>query len=423
MTIDISLHPCFNAGARHRHGRIHLPVAPQCNVQCGFCNRLYDCVNESRPGVTSAVLAPRQALEYLRLALEKRPDISVVGIAGPGDPFATPEKTIETLSLVRNHYPEMILCVASNGMQVARYAAQLADLEVSHVTITVNAVNPVIGARVYRWFRDGTRVLRGIEGAAVLFERQLEAITKLKEHGVLVKVNSILLPGINLDHIEAVAEKMASLHVDLFNCIPLLPAAGSDFEGFPEPDRATVEQIRSQAQRHIPQMRHCTRCRADAVGLLGESHSEELDRLLRGCCTRSFDNRSTATPRIAVATMEGVMVNEHLGQASSLSIFGNSDTGPRFIEERATPPAGTGNDRWHSMAELLHDCHTVLVQFAGTSPKEILAEYGIRVLAMEGLIMPALEELFAGRPLPAYMTCHAPARCGQACSGNGGGCG
>ncbi len=423
MSIDLSLHPCFNAGAKHKYGRIHLPVAPTCNVQCGFCNRLYDCVNESRPGVTSAVLTPRQSLEYLKLALEKRPDITVVGIAGPGDPFATPEKTIETLSLVRNHYPEMLLCVASNGMQVAQYARQLADLEVSHVTITVNAVDPEIGSRVYRWFRDGTRVLRGVAGATVLLERQLEAITRLKELGVTVKVNSILLPGINLDHIPAIAEKAASLDVDIFNCIPMLPAAGSDFENIAEPDCATVDKIRAEAQQFIPQMRHCVRCRADAAGFIGEANPEELDKLLRGCCTSAHDKRNAVAQRIAVATMEGVMVNEHLGQASTLSIFENGPDGPRLIEERRTPPMGGGSDRWHALARMLDDCHTVLVQFAGSSPVELLAEYGIRVLTMEGLITPALEELFTGKPLPAYMTARAPTRCGEACSGNKGGCG
>lgn len=45
-------HPCFNAGARHRVGRIHLPVAPKCNMQCNYCNRDFECVNESRPGVS-----------------------------------------------------------------------------------------------------------------------------------------------------------------------------------------------------------------------------------------------------------------------------------------------------------------------------------------------------------------------------------
>ncbi|WP_227625365.1 hypothetical protein [Geofilum rubicundum] len=53
-------HPCFDEKARHAHARVHLPVAPNCNIQCNYCNRQFDCVNESRPGVTSTLLKPFQ---------------------------------------------------------------------------------------------------------------------------------------------------------------------------------------------------------------------------------------------------------------------------------------------------------------------------------------------------------------------------
>ena len=99
-TISTPAHPCFDLEAKHKNARVHLPVAPKCNIQCNYCNRLYDCVNESRPGVTSAVLSPYQSVEYLK-ELDKHIDnISVIGIAGPGDPFANPEETIETMKKV-----------------------------------------------------------------------------------------------------------------------------------------------------------------------------------------------------------------------------------------------------------------------------------------------------------------------------------
>jgi len=80
--IDFSNHPCFSKDAHKKYGRIHLPVAPRCNIQCNFCNRKYDCPNESRPGVTSTVLTPQQALAYLGDVVAKRPEIAVTGIAG-----------------------------------------------------------------------------------------------------------------------------------------------------------------------------------------------------------------------------------------------------------------------------------------------------------------------------------------------------
>ncbi|HTH13936.1 MAG TPA: hypothetical protein VMB23_06040, partial [Spirochaetia bacterium] len=90
-------HPCFDPQARRTSARVHLPVAPRCNLQCRYCNRQTDCLHESRPGVTSGVLSPAQALDYLHRIVEKLPQTRVVGIAGPGDPMANVDETLETL--------------------------------------------------------------------------------------------------------------------------------------------------------------------------------------------------------------------------------------------------------------------------------------------------------------------------------------
>ena len=124
--LDLARHPCFNKDAKHHFGRLHLPVAPKCNIKCNYCDRKYDCVNESRPGVTSAVLTPGQALRYVERVMEKEASISVVGIAGPGDPLANPAETLETLRLIREKFPSMLLCLASNGLALPNYLDDLA---------------------------------------------------------------------------------------------------------------------------------------------------------------------------------------------------------------------------------------------------------------------------------------------------------
>jgi nitrogen fixation protein NifB len=281
--MNLDNHPCFNPDACKSFGRVHLPVAPRCNIQCKFCNRRFDCVNETRPGVTSAVLSPAQAMVYLEEVFERKGNIAVVGIAGPGDPFANPRETLETLKRVRARFPEVILCVATNGLNLSPHLDELERLKVSHVTVTVNAVDPAVGAKIYSWMRVGKKVVRAEEGAALLLARQLEAIEGLRSRGIMVKVNSIILPGINADHIQDVARRMADLGVDLFNAMPYYPNAGSEFEHLPEPDKTTVRSIRDRAARHVKQMRHCTRCRADAVGLLGEAPDAELTATLNAC--------------------------------------------------------------------------------------------------------------------------------------------
>jgi nitrogen fixation protein NifB len=39
-------HPCYSEEAHHHFARMHVAVAPACNIQCHYCNRKYDCANE-----------------------------------------------------------------------------------------------------------------------------------------------------------------------------------------------------------------------------------------------------------------------------------------------------------------------------------------------------------------------------------------
>lgn len=419
MTLDLERHPCFNSDARGHFGRIHLPVAPDCNIQCNFCKRVYDCANESRPGVTTAVLAPKQALHYLESVLKKDSRISVVGIAGPGDPFATPDKTMETLQLVREKYPDMLLCVASNGLAIESYADALAKLRVSHVTITVNAVDPEVGGKIYAWVRDRKRVYRSFVGALLLIERQTAAIRALKQRGVTVKINTIVIPGINDLHVPEIAERLASLGADIANCVPLYPVEGTPFAAIPSPTHDEIVGIRGKVSQHLPIMEHCTRCRADAVGLLGEPMRPDIEISLLQSASM-FGDPDKPRPYVAAATLEGVLVNQHLGEAEQIAVFEKTDDGFQLVEMRRAPVPGGGNQRWLDLAETLHDCRALLVASAGRAPQTVLAEQGIQVVMMEGLIDEGLDAIYRGVPVRAPM--RKQHRCGSGCTGNGLGC-
>jgi nitrogen fixation protein NifB len=419
MTLDTAQHPCFSDAARGRYGRIHLPVAPDCNIQCNFCRRVYDCANESRPGVTTAVLSPKQALHYLEAVLERDPRIAVVGIAGPGDPFATPDRTLETLRLVRERHPEMLLCVASNGLAVAPCVDQLASLEISHVTLTVNAADPAIGARIYAWVRHGKRVYRGQIGAQLLWERQTAAIRALKDRGIAVKINTIIVPGVNDQHIAEIARQVANLGADIANCVPLYPVAGTQFAALEPPGQDTVAAIRAEVAQYLPIMEHCTRCRADAVGLLGEPMRPDIATcLLQSAATPSDPDEDR--PYVAVATREGVLVNQHLGEAKQIAVFGCDAQGFHLVATRPAPSPGGGSQRWQALAEVLNDCRAFLVASAGQAPRTALAAQGIEVIMMEGLIDEGLEAVYRGVPIRAPL--RKQHRCGSGCAGNGLGC-
>jgi len=426
--IDFKNHPCFDKDAHKKFGRVHLPVAPRCNIQCNFCNRKYDCMNESRPGVTSTVLTPQQAIAYLRDVVEKRPEISVMGIAGPGDPFANPEETMETLRLTRKYFPKMILCVATNGLNVAPFVDEMAELQVSHVTLTINAIDPVIGSEIYAWVRDGKRPLRGEEAAAVLSARQIDALVKLKARGITTKVNTIIMPGVNDDHIHDVAKKVSALGADIMNLMALVPVKGAAFQDLPPPDTMTTARLRLQCGQLLPQMTHCARCRADAVGYIGENMTTEQHDALNHYANAALNPaENDLRPYVAVATMEGVLVNQHLGEAEKFLVYENDTRDPgnyRVKEVRPAPPEGGGEERWAELAATLKDCRALLVNAAGPTPMKVLTQHGLKVVEMEGLIDEGLRAVFADKPIPVGMkkrftSCGA----GVNCKGTGTGCG
>jgi nitrogen fixation protein NifB len=265
---DPSTHPCYRPEAARTWARIHLPVAPRCNVQCNFCDRKYSCVSESRPGVSADVLSPKDALERVDRALSEGAPLSVVGIAGPGDAFANPKATLETLRLVREAHPELLLCLSTNGLELLDWIDEVEEVGVSHLTITVNAVDPEIASRIYRWVRVEGRTYSGLEAGRIVVERQEASLREAANRPFLVKVNSVVVPGVNDAHVGEISRRVAEIGADLHNCIAMIPVAGTPFGNIPEPDEATMLAIRFAAGRHLPQMGHCSRCRADACGLL-----------------------------------------------------------------------------------------------------------------------------------------------------------
>ena len=264
-------HPCFG-GDHNKAGRIHLPVAPGCNIKCGFCERKFDCANESRPGITSRVLTPEQGVERVRLvqrhmAAQNGPQLKVVGIAGPGDPLANP-KTFETFELVRQAFPDMTLCLSTNGLRLPENIERIAALGIHSLTVTINALSAETGAKVYEWIKYDRLKLSGVEGAAFLLQKQLEGVRLAAKAGLMVKVNHVYIPGINDHETLDLAVKVRELGADMMNIMPVIPIGL--FKDVEPPSELTMEMVRNQAELILSQARHCKQCRADAAGLIGK---------------------------------------------------------------------------------------------------------------------------------------------------------
>ncbi|MDR1787549.1 MAG: radical SAM protein [Treponema sp.] len=379
-------HPCFDGGCAKIAGRVHLPVAPGCNIQCNYCRRAFDCVNESRPGVTSKVLTPEEALERFLAVKKLTGSIRVVGIAGPGDALANIEAALQTLRLIREADREVLLCVSTNGLLLSRYARDLRGAGVSHVTVTMNAVNTATARRIYRYVDfEGQRLLRE-DAAALLLEKQAAGIADAAALGLRVKVNIVLIKDLNEPEIEAIAQKAKDAGAALTNIMQLIPVKGTLFESLPMLSRAELDAVRKKCEAILPQMYHCVQCRADAAGLLGE------DIPLSDECRGAAEAPAPAGGggdgiRVAVASKSGVLVDEHFGHAEAFRVYEYRSGAVRFLEERpvarycgANGSAACGQDKREGVFDTLADCAAVLALRIGEAPRRALAERGIRAV-------------------------------------------
>ncbi len=420
---DLSRHPCFNKEASGQCGRVHLPIAPKCNIKCNYCDRKHDCVNESRPGVSSAVLTPLQAMAYMEEVLEKEPRITVAGIAGPGDPMANWAETHHTLKLLKERFPHLLFCLSSNGLALPGHVDELAEVGATHVTVTINAVDPDVGEKVYSWVRDGKLILRGRAAAELLISRQLESVRLLAAKGITVKVNTIVVPGVNDHHVGEISKTVAALGANIHNIMAMFPTPNTPFAEIPEPTKEQIAVARQASAAFLPQMTHCRRCRADAVGLLCSDRSGEFSDMLRAC-SKVVPGADESRPYVAVATREGMLINLHLGEAWAFQIYGKNEGGIFLVEERAAPEPGGGPRRWEELARVLRDCRAVLCSSYGETPAKILMERGIMVHGCSGLVEDGVEEIFGTGDLTSLKSRRKGLSGACRCSGGSGeGCG
>jgi len=270
-------HPCFTEGAGLLHGRIHLPVAACCNLGCDFCQRAVG-IRAARlggPGTARRVVRPAEAAARVDAVMERGP-LHVVGIAGPGEPLANRE-TFETLRLVGARYPDLVLCLSTNGLLLADALPRLSRLNLRAVTVTINAVRSEVAARIYSWAHIEGKLLLGRDAAREILQRQWLGLARAVAAGLLVKVNSVLIPGVNDDHLPAVAQRAGELGAHRQNVMPLLPRGRMQQRR--APTRREVAYVQSQCGRWLRQFRGCTQCSADAIempptGASGESICE-----------------------------------------------------------------------------------------------------------------------------------------------------
>jgi nitrogen fixation protein NifB len=420
----INNHPCYSEGAHQHYARIHVAVAPACNIQCNYCNRKYDCSNESRPGVTSGKLSPEEAVKKVLYIGGEIQQLSVVGIAGPGDALANPKKTFDTFRMLQEKAPDLKLCLSTNGLRIADYIDEIEKYNIDHVTVTINTVDPTgeIGSQIYPWIHWEHKKIWGKEGAKILLEKQLEGIQELTKRGILVKANSVLIPGVNDKDLPNVAKKLKEMNVFLHNIMPLLssPEFGTKFGLDGVPSATDQEQMAAQEAcgMDMKLMKHCRQCRADAVGLIGEDRGDEFgkeafvalsfdelerkynikaraqkheaienwrtqleaanERIKLEEATKKELSTTGETKLVAVTTAGEGMVNMHFGSAQEFLVYEVGDKAIKFVMHRKLESSysGTGTNAGNSPIEeikvTLKDCDLLLTEKIGDCPMDEL---------------------------------------------------
>jgi nitrogen fixation protein NifB len=258
-----------------------------------------------------------------------------------------------------------------------------------------------------------------VEGAKILLEKQMEGLQALREADILCKVNSVMIPGINDQHLVEVNKMIRENGAFLHNIMPLIsaPEHGTHFglTGQRGPSQKELKSVQDQCAGNMKMMRHCRQCRADAVGLLGEDRSQEFtkDKFLEMDSEYDFGKRQEVhagiekfreelkvakekvligkqqvanSPKIlvAVATKGGGLVNQHFGHVKEFQVYEVDGSAVRFISHRKVDhycQGGYGEAAtFDNIVKTIADCKAVLVAKIGESPKEKLLQAGIQTV-------------------------------------------
>ena len=95
--------------------------------------------------------------------------------------------------------------------------------------------------------------------------------------------------------------------------------------------------------------------------------------------------------KIAVATTDGIRVNEHFGRMENFYIYVITSEGPVKVKEVQVKPLSTGDknhpfdsERFQSIVNALQGCERIYVTRIGEKPAEELQKIGIAPFVFEG---------------------------------------
>ena len=264
---ELPFHPCIHPRAHQSVARIHLPVAKDCNMWCRYCARQHANGRKGLPGTSTETMTPEQALIHVKEKREIWGEKAVIGISGPGEPLANPE-TFETLGLIKSHYPSHPLCLCTNGFLLNDKIQELFRLGIRVISITINGIDPEIVRILQPCIDLGDVALMGRTAATKIIEAQMSGLRMAIAAGIFVKVNTVLVEGINDGHMRVLARSLAEAGAGIMNIMPV--ASPHSRSRLIPPHKEKVEDLRRECEAYLPQFKLCRQCRSDSTGIPGQ---------------------------------------------------------------------------------------------------------------------------------------------------------
>lgn len=353
--------------------RLTLPIAPRANTRIRFA-----AVTER----TMAAITPDEAVALVDRVMNEGGMVEAVDIGGPGEPLATPHATLECLSRLHRSYSALDLGIVTNGLGGALLVDGLKESGLKRVTLCVDAITTVTAEKIYAWIRPGIRTLPLAQAAVTLVTEQAATAEVCARVGLAVKIATTVYPGFNDNEVEEIALKMAGLGAKGITLIPYQPMPG-DMGCLERPAAELMAQAAALAARHL-------RVVEEKAG--------------PGLCSRglplpeiSLPKPSAERPNVAVTSHSGMAIDQHLGQAARLLIYGPREDGlVCLLASRSAPDPGRGSERWQAMAGLLPDCFALLTAAAGETPRTVLRRHGLPVVITDGDIEGTVDALYRG---------------------------
>ena len=100
---------------------------------------------------------------------------------------------------------------------------------------------------------------------SLLLEKQNRGIRKAVESGLTVKINTVLIPGVNDKQMPKLATRIKEAGAKIMNIIPLIPSG--EMKNWLSPSCEEIRKAQRERKKIIPQFHCCEQCRADVIYL------------------------------------------------------------------------------------------------------------------------------------------------------------